>query len=111
MRSVSIATGDEQTPGYLFCINLSTAMFEEARNALDMFLSVTRLQPQPEQLFKDDWQERINTFLHEWLRSEHASLSSLTREQRKALVLALHREGAFRVKNAADYIGSIRIRA
>ncbi|NHW22502.1 PAS domain-containing protein, partial [Escherichia coli] len=55
MRSVSIAARDEQgNPSYLLCINLSTAMFEDARNALDMFLSVTRLQPQPQQLFKDD---------------------------------------------------------
>lgn len=75
MRSVSIAARDEQgKPSYLLCINLSTAMFEDARNALDMFLSVTRLQPQPQQLFKDDWQEKINTFLHDWLRRENAAL-------------------------------------
>ncbi len=38
MRSVSIAARDEQgKPSYLLCINLSTAMFEDARNALDMF--------------------------------------------------------------------------
>lgn len=74
MRSVSIAARDEQgKPSYLLCINLSTAMFEDARNALDMFLSVTRLQPQPQQLFKDDWQEKINTFLHDWLRRENAA--------------------------------------
>ena len=66
MRSVSIAARDEQgKPSYLLCINLSTAMFEDARNALDMFLSVTRLQPQPQQLFKDDWQDQIKTLLHE----------------------------------------------
>ncbi|MCK7427938.1 helix-turn-helix transcriptional regulator [Enterobacter chengduensis] len=107
MRSVTIATGDDKTPGYLLCINLSTAVFEEARNALDMFLSVTRLQPQPEQLFRDDWQEKINTFLHEWLRRENTSLSALTREQKKTLVQSLQREGAFRAKNAADYIAGV----
>ncbi|MGF9658257.1 helix-turn-helix transcriptional regulator [Pantoea agglomerans] len=107
MRSVTIATGNDDTPGYLLCINLSTAVFEEARNALEMFLSVTRLQPQPEQLFKDDWQENINTFLHEWIRQENTSLSALTREQKKTLVQNLHREGAFRAKNAADYIANV----
>jgi len=107
MRSVSIATGDENTPGYLLCINLNTAIFEEARNALDLFLSTTRLQPQPEQLFRDDWQESINTYLHEWLRQKNLSLGTLSRDDKKELVLALHQEGAFRAKNAADYIAGI----
>ncbi|MCK0553314.1 Transcriptional regulator DauR [Pantoea ananatis] len=107
MRSVTISTGDENTRGYLLCINLSTAVFEEARNALEMFLSVTRLQPQPEQLFRDDWQENINTFLHEWLRRENTSLSALTREQKRELVQSLQSEGAFRAKNAAEYIAGV----
>ena len=107
MRSVTIATDDGTTSGYLLCINLSTAVFEEARNALELFLSVTRLQSQPEQLFRDDWQENINTFLHEWIRRENTSLAALTREQKKALVQNLHREGAFRAKNSADYIAGV----
>ncbi|HCR60500.1 MAG TPA: hypothetical protein DIW66_01140 [Serratia liquefaciens] len=108
MRSVSIAAKDEQgVPRYLLCINLSTATFEDARNALDMFLSVTRLQPQPQQLFKDDWQEKINTFLHEWIRQQNASLGSLSREQKKQLVIDLYNEGAFKAKSAADYIANV----
>ncbi|CAI0701837.1 helix-turn-helix transcriptional regulator [Serratia ficaria] len=108
MRSVSIAARDGQgNPSYLLCINLSTSTFEDARNALDMFLSVTRLQPQPQQLFKDDWQEKINTFLHEWLRRESAALGALTREQKKLLVRDLYHEGAFKAKSAADYIANV----
>lgn len=108
MRSVSIAARDEQgKPSYLLCINLSTAMFEDARNALDMFLSVTRLQPQPQQLFKDDWQEKINTFLHDWLRRENAALGALSREQKRRLVSDLYHQGAFKAKSAADYIANV----
>lgn len=108
MRSVSIPARDEQgNPSYLLCINLSTSIFEDARNALDMFLSVTRLQPQPQQLFKDDWQEKINTFLHEWIRLQNTSLSSLSREQKKRLVIDLYNEGAFKAKSAADYIANV----
>lgn len=107
MRSVSVATGNDNDSGYLLCINLSTAIFEEARNALELFLSVTRLQPQPEQLFRDDWQENINTFLHDWIRLQNTSLNALTRAQKKELVIALHHEGAFRARNSADYIASV----
>lgn len=99
MRSVSIAARNEQgNPSYLLCINLSTAMFEDARNALDMFLSVTRLQPQPQALFKDDWQEKINTFLHDWLRRENAALGALSREQKRRLVSDLYHQGRSRPK-------------
>ncbi|MDD9640746.1 helix-turn-helix transcriptional regulator [Klebsiella michiganensis] len=107
MRSVTISARKGTEPSYLLCINLSTSIFEEARNALDLFLSVTRLQPQPEQLFRDDWQEKINTFLHEWIRRQNSSLGMLTRGQKKQLVIELHKEGAFRAKNSADYIASV----
>lgn len=107
MRSVSIAAGREGHTDYLLCINLSTAIFEEAKNALELFLSASRLRPQPAELFKDDWQEKINTFLHDWIRQQNTTLALLTREQKKRLVIALHHEGAFRAKNAADYIASV----
>ena len=107
MRSVSIAARNEQgNPSYLLCINLSTAMFEDARNALDMFLSVTRLQPQPQALFKDDWQEKINTFLHDWLRRENAALGAEPRTETTAGQRSLS-SGAFKAKSAADYIANV----
>ncbi|CAK9886849.1 MAG: Transcriptional regulator DauR [Candidatus Erwinia impunctatus] len=107
IRSVSIATDDASNPRYLLCINLDTSIFEEAKNALELFLSVTRLQPQPTELFKDDWQEKINTYLHKWLKENNTSLSSLNRQQKKQLVISLFNEGAFRAKNATDYISSV----
>ena len=109
MRSVSIYTSIDGRPSYIMCVNLNTTIFEDARNALDMFLSVTRLQPQPQQLFKDDWQENINTFLHEWIKKENASLTSLNREQKKRIVVDLYLEGAFKAKNAVDYIASVLV--
>ncbi|CAM3592816.1 PAS domain-containing protein [Rouxiella silvae] len=107
MRSISIASAGEGKAGYILCVNLSTGIFEDAKNALELFLSVTRLQPQPAELFKDDWQEKINTFLHEWIRKQNTSLASLNREQKKRLVVDLQQEGAFRAKNSADYIASV----
>lgn len=107
MRSVSIAARGETGKEYLLCINLSTSVFEDARNALELFLSASKLQPQPEALFRDDWQDKINTFLHEWIRTQNTSLNMLTRGQKKTLVLKLHQEGAFRAKNAADYIAGV----
>ena len=51
---------------------------EAAKAALDLFLSSSKVIPQPDALFRDDWQERINTFLHNWLRQRQLGLNLLT---------------------------------
>ncbi|WP_455846041.1 helix-turn-helix transcriptional regulator [Pantoea agglomerans] len=107
IRSVSIRANLSNDPGYMFCINFSTALLDDARHALELFLSVNRLKPQPAQLFEHDWQERINTFLHKWLAENNASLSTLTRVQKKVLVTELYQQGAFNVRNSADYIANV----
>ncbi len=108
MRSVSVVIRDDVgVPLGVVCINLSIAVFEQARAALDLFVTGVRVMPQPDLLFRDDWQERINTFLHGWLRDHQLSLPSLTREQKRALVIALDKDGAFRGRSAANYIAKV----
>jgi len=108
IRSVSTVLRDAQgTPIALLCINLNISMFESAKAALDLFLSSSKLIPQPDALFRDDWQERINTFLHSWLRQRQLGLNLLTREHKRELVEALHAEGAFRGKSAANYVANV----
>ena len=64
IRSLSSVLRDsEGRPLAVLCINLNISLFENAKAALDLFLSPTKLIPQPDSLFRDDWQERINTFL------------------------------------------------
>ncbi|MBD8099574.1 PAS domain-containing protein [Pseudomonas fluorescens] len=91
----------------MLCINLNISMFETAKAALDMFLSPSKLIAQPDALFRDDWQERINTFLHAWLRERQLSLNLLTRDHKRELVLALHAEGAFKGKSASNYVANV----
>ncbi|XMB52013.1 PAS domain-containing protein [Pseudomonas fluorescens] len=91
----------------VLCINLNISMLETAKAALDMFLSPSKLIAQPDALFRDDWQERINTFLHAWLRERQLSLNLLTRDHKRELVLALHAEGAFKGKSASNYVANV----
>ncbi|AOE83703.1 helix-turn-helix transcriptional regulator [Pseudomonas sp. TCU-HL1] len=108
IRSVSTVLRDVQgAPLAVLCINLNISMFEAAKAALDLFLSSSKLIPQPDALFRDDWQERINTFLHNWLRQRQLGLNLLTREHKRELVLALHAEGAFKGKSAANYVANV----
>ena len=108
IRSVSTVLRDSQgTPLAVLCINLNISLFESVKAALDLFLSSSKLVPQPDALFRDDWQERINTFLHNWLRQRQLGLNLLTRDHKRELVLALHAEGAFKGKSAANYVANV----
>ncbi|KAF1052351.1 MAG: Transcriptional regulator DauR [Stenotrophomonas maltophilia] len=108
IRSISTVLRDAQgEPIAVLCINLNISLFENVRAALDLFLSANRLIPQPDALFRDDWQERINTFLHGWLRQRQLALNTLSRDHKRELVLALHAEGAFKGKSAANYVANV----
>lgn len=108
IRSLSSVLRDSQGhPLAVLCINLNISLFENAKAALDLFLSPNKLIPQPDSLFRDDWQERINTFLHNWLRERQLGLNLLTREHKRELVLALHAEGAFKGKSASNYVANV----
>lgn len=108
LRSISAVLRDDgDTPIGLMCINLDISVLESAKAALDLFLAGNVLQPQPEVLFQDDWQERINTFIHHWLQQRQQTLSTLNATGRRALVEALYHEGAFKGKNAAGYVAKI----
>jgi len=108
IRSLSTVLRDgTNQPVAVLCINLNISMFESMKAALDLFLSPSKLIPQPDALFRDDWQERINTFLNSWLRERQLSFNLLNRDHKRELVLALHAEGAFRGKSAANYVANV----
>ncbi|WP_300634777.1 PAS domain-containing protein [Pseudomonas sp.] len=108
IRSLSTVLHDHQGRRLaVLCINLNISLFENAKAALDLFLSPSKLIAQPDALFRDDWQERINTFLHAWLRERQLSLNLLTRDHKRELVLALHAEGAFKGKSASNYVANV----
>ncbi|HDR9099002.1 TPA: PAS domain-containing protein [Burkholderia vietnamiensis] len=108
MRCVSnVLFGDEGRPAGMMCINFNIAVFDDVRATLDVFIKGAGIVAQPDELFRDDWQERINTFLHGWLRERQVGLNGLTREHRRELVEALYAEGAFRGKSAANYVANV----
>ncbi|CAM3772606.1 Transcriptional regulator DauR [Pseudomonas reidholzensis] len=108
IRSITaVLKGPAGEAQFLLCINLNFSVLEQARAALDAFFQVSRLIPQPDALFKDDWQERINTFLHAWLRERQLSLNTLNMRHKRELVEALYYEGAFEGRSGADYVANV----
>lgn len=98
---------DENTPIGMLCINMNTGPVEAARTALDLLLPIKNLIPQPKKLFHDDWQEKVNNFIHMWLANNNLTILVLSRNNKRALVEALYDNGAFNGKSSADYIANI----
>ena len=107
IRSTSIVLRDNGEAVGMLCINMRISAFEAAKDMLDILLTGNKVIPQPEILFHDDWQERINTFIHAWLKQQCLSISILTHVNKRQLVEALYEEGAFKGKSAPNYVASV----
>jgi len=108
IRSItSVLRDDAGKPEALLCININFSVLDQARDALNAFFQINRVIPQPDALFRDDWQERINTFMHAWLAEQQLSLNTLSMKHKRTLIEALYKEGAFSGRSAADYVGNV----
>lgn len=107
LKSISVVIRSTAKAVGLMCINLDVSKFDEFRKLFDLFMHPDSLMPQPQELFKDDWQEKINIYVHNHLRKHHKSLDNLDRSDKQELVEILNQSGAFKQKNAAAYIGKV----
>lgn len=96
-----------QVPIGLLCINLDVSKWEEFRHLLDQWSNAVDDASQPEVLFKDDWREKINLYVSDYLKREGLTLKTLSKENKRDLIQALYREGGFKAKNAAAYLADV----
>ena len=108
LKSISSVIRDEtdQAVG-LLCINLDISKLIHVSQEILTFIQANHLIAQPKPLFKDDWQEKINQYIHTYLNQRYLNLESLTREEKKSLTEHLNKIGAFTGKNAAAYVAQI----
>lgn len=108
LKSISAILRDEkEKPIGLLCINLDVSQLEDWQKSIALFLRPHSFIAQPKVLFEDDWQERINQFIHSTLRQKGKSFNTLSRIDKQELIKLLEQEGAFNGKNAASYIGNL----
>lgn len=108
LKSVSSIIRDDKGHAVgMLCINLDISKLEKFNDLIASFISNDKFIPQPGPLFKDDWQEKINTYIHAYLNERHLTLETLSRAEKKELIEHLHRTGAFTAKNAALYIAQV----
>ncbi len=107
IKSISSTLRDHRGKAIgLLCINLDLSKWEEFHHFLGSWLN-NGVQTQPEELFKDDWREKINSYVSTYLAQKGVTLKQLNKEEKKALVLSLYMEGAFRAKNGANYVANV----
>lgn len=97
----------KKIPIGLLCMNLDVSKWDEFRHLLDQWVGVQDEQDKPEVLFKDDWREKINLYVSDYLTKENLTLKALSKEKKRDLIKELHREGAFKAKNAANYMADV----
>lgn len=106
LKSVTSTLRDAKgKPIGLLCFNLDISKWEEFSRLFEHFIASPKELPQ--ELFLEDWKEKISRYIAARLQSKQLVLEHLTREQKKQLVFELHREGAFEGKNAAAYVGDV----
>ncbi|WP_429818201.1 helix-turn-helix transcriptional regulator [Ensifer sp. B1-9] len=90
----------------VLCINADVSDFHAALRTLNALVRVPA-RDKPESLFKEDWHERVNEYVQQWTTTRGLTISTMSRTDKQALVIALSSDGAFGGKNAASYISRI----
>jgi predicted transcriptional regulator YheO len=108
LKSISVVLRNTQgTPEAIMCINLDVSAAMDIHQHLELFLRPNSMIDQPQALFKDDWHEKINRYINNWLSENNRTIAALNRNEKRKLVALLHEQGAFRGKQAASYVSSI----
>ncbi|CAM3573088.1 Transcriptional regulator [Bordetella sputigena] len=108
IKSVTAVLRDEQGRSIgLLCVNADVTEFDTVRRMLDGFLRVPDNGPSPDDLFRNDWHERINRYIADWIAARGTTVARLDREQRRGLIEDLYRTGAFDGKRAPAYVAGV----
>lgn len=108
IKSVTATLRDNRgRPIGLLCINLDVSKWDQMQRLLIDWVQPLVAAEKPDLLFKDDWKEKINVYVSDYLQRHSVSFKGLTREQKADLVRALFADGAFQAKHAASYVADV----
>lgn len=99
IKSISVLLEDK----WLLCINCDISIFSRLQGLSQLFLT-NYAKNQPNSLFANDWQEKLNITIHNYLQEKNLSFANLNNANKKSIIEYLFKLGAFNEKNAADYI-------
>lgn len=111
IKCTSVTVRDKnKKPLLIVCFNFDTSVFQNIQLNLKTFLTVKETADNPVELFNENWQEKVDKFISEYLVQNKFILDQLTREQKQNLVQKLSKHGVFFYKNAPNYVaGKLKI--
>lgn len=107
IKSVSAVVRAGERPIGILCINVDVSHFHAVMQTLNALVGVPQAAEKPMSLFKEDWHERVNEYIHSWTHERGLSVADMTRHQKQQLVTDLAGDGAFGGRNAAAYISRV----
>ena len=102
VKSISVPIDDH----FLMCINCDISLFSQLHQAFEIFLQNVS-KDRPQSLFNNDWHEALHVSIHTYLNEKKWSFDALDTKKKKSVVHHLYKNGAFKERNAADYIAKI----
>lgn len=108
LKSITAVLRDKAgEPFGLLCINFDIAPIEAARDALSLLAAFQGAGAQPSALFREDWQETVNTAIADFLGERGLAASALAKKDHAAVVEMLEREGYFSIRNLVPYLARL----
>jgi predicted transcriptional regulator YheO len=108
LKSVSIVLKDRTgNSAGLLCINLDISMADELNRVISTFISPKGMNRHPDNLFQNDWQEKVNVYVHNWAQENKKTIQNLTIEDKRILAEKLYIQGAFKNKKSHEYIAGV----
>lgn len=106
MKSVSVVLKNKaEKPIGLLCINLDISKWEQIHQFI-LEIIESKVE-KPDFLFKNDWRERINVYVSDYLKQKGLNIKSIDKEEKRKILIELWKEGAFETKNAASYVADV----
>ncbi len=105
-KSISIVLPSDGNERLMICINFDVSDFQHLHSLIGNLTSLSNMESL-EEIFDENWQDKIHKFVSESLAERGLTLDQLSREDKKEIVFLLRKKGAFNGKNAASYIAQI----
>ena len=94
-------------PVGLMCIYLDISVADELKRVISAFTSSQDMVQQPENLFQNDWHEKVNIYIHNWVQKNQKNIHDLNLVDKRTIVKNLHEQGAFNNPKSHEYVAGV----
>jgi predicted transcriptional regulator YheO len=107
IRSVTAVLRDpHREPIALLCVNFNFEVIDKVVQSLEALFPTEGIIPHPDMLFRQDWRERVNLVIRDFLLRTQTTVATLDRQQRSKLLEEIENSGLLEMRHAAQYVAN-----